>query len=51
QNVLDEFSELNRSYRAKNGFIFLVSATGKRAEEMLALLKKRLPNDRNTEVK
>lgn len=35
----------NRRYEAKFGFIFIVCATGKTAEEMLRLLQERLPND------
>ena len=50
QAVLDELSELNKAYRDKNGFVFLVCATGKPADTILALLKARLPNDRETEV-
>lgn len=50
QAVLDELTELNRSYREKHGFVFLVCASGKPANEILALLKARLPNNRETEV-
>ncbi|CAN0051554.1 unnamed protein product, partial [Ascophyllum nodosum] len=49
--VLDELSELNKAYRDKNGFVFLVCATGKPADTILALLKARLPNDRETEIR
>ena len=35
----------NRAYRDKFGFIFIVCASGKSAEEMLALLEQRLQND------
>jgi len=35
----------------KNGFIFIVCATGKSAAEMLELLNQRLPNDRAEELK
>lgn len=48
--VLDELSELNEEYRQKNGFVFLVCASGLPADAILALLKARLPNDRDTEV-
>ncbi len=34
----------NLQYRAKFGYVFLVCATGKSADEMLALLRARLPN-------
>jgi OHCU decarboxylase len=35
----------NRAYRERFGYIFIVCATGKSAEEMLALLEQRLQND------
>ena len=34
----------NRVYEERFGYIFIVCATGKRADEMLALLESRLPN-------
>jgi 2-oxo-4-hydroxy-4-carboxy-5-ureidoimidazoline decarboxylase len=43
--VLRELAEANRQYEAKFGYIFIVSATGKSAAEMLALLRRRLDND------
>eukprot|EP00752_Nemacystus_decipiens_P007466 g6670.t1 len=49
--VLDQLSELNAEYRKKNGFVFLVCASGLPADAILALLKERLPNDRDTEIK
>ena len=48
--VLGELAEGNRIYEEKFGFIFIVSATGRTAAEMLALLQSRLPNDADTEV-
>lgn len=48
--MLDELSELNGEYRKKNGFVFLVCASGLPADAILALLKARLPNNRETEV-
>lgn len=47
---MDELSELNGEYRKKTGFVFLVCASGLPADAILALLKSRLPNDRDTEV-
>jgi OHCU decarboxylase len=41
----------NAEYEARFGFIFIVFASGKSAEEMLELLSKRLGNDRDTEIK
>jgi len=41
----------NETYEKKFGFIFIVCATGKTAEEMLDLLNNRLKNDVETEIK
>lgn len=41
----------NVRYREKFGFIFIVCATGKSAQEMLALLDARLPNARDEELR
>ena len=43
-------AQLNRQYFLKNGFIFIVCATGKSAEEMLALLQERIHLDRKSEM-
>ena len=40
----------NHTYEARFGYTFIVCATGKSAAEMLALLKSRLPNDRDVEL-
>ena len=40
----------NRAYEEKYGFIFIVCATGKGAEDMLNLLRDRLKNDRHREL-
>ncbi len=48
--VLDALAEGNRAYEARFGHIFIVCATGKSAEEMLALLRKRLPNTPDDEL-
>lgn len=42
---------LNRLYEEKFGFVFLICATGKSAEEMLGALQRRLPNGRDVELK
>ena len=47
--VLDALAEGNRRYEEKFGYIFIVCAAGKGAQEMLALLEARLPNDEATE--
>jgi 2-oxo-4-hydroxy-4-carboxy-5-ureidoimidazoline decarboxylase len=41
----------NRAYEERFGYIFIVCATGKSAEEMLALLRARLPNPPEREQK
>ena len=41
--------EANRAYEARFGYIFLVCATGKTSDEMLALLRNRLQNDAEKE--
>jgi 2-oxo-4-hydroxy-4-carboxy--5-ureidoimidazoline (OHCU) decarboxylase len=41
---------LNREYADRFGRVFLVCATGRSAEEMLVLGRKRLENDRETEL-
>ncbi len=43
--------ELNRIYKQKFGWIFVVCATGKTAEEMRELLKQRLANNRVDEIR
>ena len=43
--VLEALARGNRAYERRFGYIFIVCATGRRAEEMLALLEARLPND------
>jgi len=49
--VLDELAAANREYEEKFGHIFIVCATGKSAAEMLALLRERLGNDAETELR
>ena len=41
----------NRAYEDKFGYIFIVCATGKSADEMLTLLRSRLHNDADTELR
>jgi OHCU decarboxylase len=48
--TLVELAKLNREYEEKFGFIFIVCATGKSSEEMLAILKSRIGNDLETEL-
>lgn len=49
--VIEALAEGNRLYEEKFGFIFIVCATGKSAEEMLGLLHARLPNEPEDEIK
>ena len=49
--VLNALAEANAAYLDRFGFIFIVCATGKTADEMLALLRARLTNDRATELR
>ena len=51
QDTVDSLAELNRAYEQKFGFIFIICATGKTSEEMLAALKARLQNDSDTELR
>jgi OHCU decarboxylase len=44
-------AEGNRVYQQRFGFVFLVCATGKSAEEMLALLRARLENSPGEEIR
>lgn len=49
--IMSALAEGNREYEAKFGFLYLVCATGKSAEELLANLRTRLSNDRETELR
>ncbi len=50
ENTLQSLSQGNKYYKEKFGFIFIVCASGKRADEMLGLLLERLPNSREQEL-
>ena len=45
EDVKTRMAQGNQSYYDKFGYIYIVCATGKSAEEMLALLEQRLQND------
>lgn len=51
QQTSAALAELNRSYEEKFGFIFIVCASGKSSEEMLAILRNRLGNSPDTELR
>jgi 2-oxo-4-hydroxy-4-carboxy-5-ureidoimidazoline decarboxylase len=48
--TLSELSTLNQQYLTRNGFIFIICASGLSAEAMLNKLKQRINNDRYTEL-
>jgi 2-oxo-4-hydroxy-4-carboxy-5-ureidoimidazoline decarboxylase len=48
--VLDALAAGNRLYEARFGYIFIVCASGKSADDMLALLQARLPNPPEVEI-
>jgi 2-oxo-4-hydroxy-4-carboxy-5-ureidoimidazoline decarboxylase len=43
--VLEALARGNQAYERRFGYIFIVCATARRADEMLAMLEARLPND------
>ena len=51
QDTVDALAQLNREYEQKFGFIFIVCATGKSAAEMLELLRERLNNEPDAELR
>ena len=51
ESVLSDLDEANRLYEEKFGYIFIVCATGKSAEEMLTLCRQRLRNDAEEEIR
>lgn len=49
--AIEKLAHLNTVYEDKFGFIFIVCATGKSAEEMLEILMSRLDNNYTSELK
>jgi 2-oxo-4-hydroxy-4-carboxy-5-ureidoimidazoline decarboxylase len=49
--VLAELAQGNALYEQRFGFTYIVCATGKSADEMLAILNRRLASDRATELR
>ena len=49
--VTTELSEGNQEYLAKFGYIFIVCATGKSGDEMLQILRARLANSPDQEIR
>lgn len=50
EETLKALAEWNGKYEAKFGFIFIVFASGKSAEEMLSIIKERFENSREAEL-
>ena len=50
ETVIRDLHKLNIEYEQRHGFIFIVCATGKSAEQMLALLKERIDNSTSEEI-
>ena len=51
EDTMKALRELNRAYEEKFGYIFIVCATGKSSEEMLAILSARLENPADMELR
>ncbi len=51
RETLQQLAELNQQYEKKFGYIFIVCATGKTSEEMLAILRDRLGNEPTEELR
>ena len=49
--TIQRLSETNRAYEEKFGYIFIVCATGKSADEMLAILERRLESSLPEELR
>ena len=50
QQTLEALAEANKKYEEKFGYIFIVCATGKSANEILTLLETRLQNSPEVEI-
>lgn len=49
--VKKELAQVNAEYERRFGFIYIVSAAGRTAEELLAIARERMHNDRDTELR
>jgi 2-oxo-4-hydroxy-4-carboxy-5-ureidoimidazoline decarboxylase len=49
--TMDALADRNHDYERRFGHVFLICATGKRADEMLAELERRMSNDPATELR
>ena len=50
-HLKSELARVNAEYEKRFGFIYIVSASGKTAEELLAIARSRLANDREAEIR
>jgi 2-oxo-4-hydroxy-4-carboxy-5-ureidoimidazoline decarboxylase len=50
ESVLNSIAEKNRQYETRHGFIYIVCASGRSAEELLAILDRRLDNTTEVEI-
>ena len=50
-STISELAERNREYEDRFGFIFIVCASGKSSEEMLAIINQRSGNNAETELR
>jgi 2-oxo-4-hydroxy-4-carboxy-5-ureidoimidazoline decarboxylase len=48
--IIEELADANNAYEARFGYVFIICATGRGAEEMLAMLRARLANDPAAEI-
>jgi 2-oxo-4-hydroxy-4-carboxy-5-ureidoimidazoline decarboxylase len=51
ETVLTELADLNARYEERFGFTYIVCATGKSADEMLAIVRRRITSDRSAELR
>jgi 2-oxo-4-hydroxy-4-carboxy-5-ureidoimidazoline decarboxylase len=49
--TISQLAERNREYEDRFGFIFIVCASGKSPDEMLAILSGRIDNEPRTELR
>jgi len=50
ENLRKELAEVNREYEERFGFIYIVCAAGRSAEELLEFARRRMDNDPYTEL-
>jgi OHCU decarboxylase len=51
QTLKGELARVNEAYERRFGFIYIVCASGRSAEELLVTARRRLSNDRDAELK